>query len=175
MFKKGIALLLALACTLALGTSFAAESTPSITFDPATAAFEGTWVPFADDGFQVYLPTAWSVGEVDETMQAQGVFFYAFAADASATATFLYNTTEGLTDADTLASGLSASGVECVRLSINGLDGVGYELKEGTVAAFSFFDAQGGYYTLTFTPANEEAQQTIGQTILYSASPLAAE
>ena len=52
----------------------------SITFSQDKANYEGTWVPF-EDGFQLYLPSAWNTYELTEDQVNQGVLY--LAGDAS--------------------------------------------------------------------------------------------
>jgi len=164
-------------CAFAETTEATDTATPSIVFDESTAAFEGDWLTFDDDGFMVYMPSDWVDADVTDEMEASGTFYAAKSADGSFAMTVSYSEENGDTATnEDLAAQLTASGCENVTLAnINGIDVVGYDISAQDVSGMAFMDSEGGMYVFSFTPASNEAFKTIGQTIISSLSPISED
>lgn len=143
---------------------------PQIVFDETTAAFEGTWVTFEDDGFMLYLPSDWIEVEITDEMAESGTYYAVTSADGAYAMTVSYAETEATTT-DEIAAQLTEAGYENVsQANLNGIDVVGYDITEQDVTGMTFADGVGGMYVFSFTPSSDEAFAVIGQTIVSSLS-----
>jgi hypothetical protein len=148
---------------------------PEIVFDETTAAYEGTWVTFEDDGFMIYLPSDWIEAEITDEMLESGTYYAATSADGVYAMTVNYAETD-VTTGEEIAAQLTEAGYENVtRVLINGIDVVGYDITDQDVSGMAFADAEGGMYVFSFTPTSDEAFAAIGQTIISSLSLIEAE
>lgn len=175
--KRTLATLLVI--TILCFASAYAETTettiPEIVFDETTAAYEGTWLTFDDDGFMVYLPSDWIDADVTDEMAASGTYYAATSADGAYAMTVSYAETEATTN-DEIAAQLTEAGYENVtQLNLNGIDVVGYDITEQDVSGMTFADGAGGMYIFSFMPSSDEAFAAIGQTIVSSLSPIEPE
>lgn len=182
--KRTFAALMAM-MMLCFATAYA-ETTPAadetdaatleITFDETAAPYEGQWLTFDDDGFMLYLPSDWVDAEVTDEMAQSGTFYAATSADGAYAMTVSYAEDTGVTANDEIADQLTSAGDENVtRLTVNGIDVVGYDATEQDVSGIAFADGEGGMYVFSFTPASDETFAAIGQTIISSLSPIEAD
>ena len=106
----------------------------SITFSMKTVNYEGTWVPF-QDGFQLYLPSAWNTYELTEDQVNQGVLYLAGDTSGSETAPALsvvWANSDGAETINDLATAISQGGYQVDGLvSMNGIPCVSYRLEDG--------------------------------------------
>ena len=126
----------------------------SIVFDQEKAGYEGVWVPF-EDGFQLYLPAAWSTYELTEEQVKQGVLYLAGDASGSETApavsvVWAYN--DGAENIDDLAAAIGQAGYQVDDIvSINGIPCVSYRLEDGDCSAIMFFHPTDPQYVFCIT------------------------
>jgi hypothetical protein len=153
-------------------TAAADAAIPQITFDESTAAYEGNWLTFDDDGFMLYLPSDWIDVDITDDMLAAGTYYAATSADGAYVMTVSYSEDNDVTTNDELAAQLTASGYANVtQVDLNGIDVVGYDSSDNSFTGMAFMDAEGGMYVFSFTPASDEAFTAIGQTIVSSLAP----
>lgn len=146
---------------------------PEIVFDETTAAFEGTWITFDDDGFMLYLPSDRIDVEITDEMLESGVYYAVTSADGTYAMTINYAETDVTTN-DEIAAQLTEAGYENVtQMIVNGIGIVGYDITEQDVSGIALADGVGGMYVFSFTPASDEAFAAMGQTIISSLSPIA--
>ncbi|HNW86086.1 MAG TPA: hypothetical protein PLP25_06460 [Candidatus Limiplasma sp.] len=186
--KRTFAILLTL--MMLIGATACAESTDAaaatetpdaaavtqITFDETAAPYQGDWLTFDDDGFQIYLPTDWKEADITDDMKTAGTFYAATSADGAYAMTVSYSEENNVTTNEELAAQLTAAGYENVtQLDINGISVVGYDISAQDVSGMAFMDSNGGMVVFSFTPASNETFKPIGQAIISSLSPIETE
>ena len=172
--KRTIAVLMTILmlCCVNAYAETADTAIQEIAFDETTAAYEGAWVNFEDDGFMLYLPTDWVDVEITDEMLASGTYYAATSADGAYAMAVAYTADTGVTTNEEIAAQLTASGYENVtQLTINGIGVVGFDITAQDVSGMSFADGEGGMYVFSFTPASDETFAPIGQTIISSLEP----
>jgi len=149
-------------------------SVTQVTFDESTAAYDGVWLVFDEDGFMLYVPSDWVDVDVTDDMADAGTFYAGTSADGVYAMTVSYSAdNDGLTTNDELAAQLTAAGYEGVaQANVNGIDVVGYDIPQQDVTGMAFMDGEGGMYVFSFTPASNETYSAVGQTIAFSLSPV---
>lgn len=128
----------------------------SITFDETSAPYAGTWVPF-QDGFQLYLPSDWTVYDISEEEAQQGVLY--LAGDASGaehapavSVVWAYN--QGTDTLEELADAIRQSGYTVDDLvEINGIGCITYRLESEDCSAVMFFHPTDPQYVFCVTGA----------------------
>lgn len=176
--KRTIAALMTILmlCCVSAYAETAATAIPEITFDETTAAYEGVWLNFEDDGFMLYLPADWIDAEITDEMLATGTYYVATSADGAYAMTVTYTAEAQVTTNEEIVAQLTEAGYENVtQMTINGIAVVGYIITAQDVSGMAFADGEGGMYVISFVPASDEAFAPIGQTMMSSLSPIAAE
>ena len=145
----------------------------SITFSMKTVNYEGTWVPF-QDGFQLYLPSAWNTYELTEDQVNQGVLYLAGDTSGSETAPALsvvWANSDGAETINDLATAISQGGYQVDGLvSINGIPCVSYRLEDGDCSAIMFFHPTNKDYVFCVTATQYSANVDMIYSILTSLS-----
>ena len=128
----------------------------SITFDEASAPYAGTWVPF-QDGFQLYLPSEWTVYEVSEEEAQQGVLYLAgdaSGAEHSPAISVVWAYSEGTDTLEELADAIRQSGYTVDDLvEINGIGCITYRQESEDCSAVMFFHPTDPQYVFCVTGA----------------------
>jgi len=144
-----------------------------VEFDPATAPYDGEWVPF-EDGFRLYVPVDWRAYEITEVESAAGLFYR--AGDETSAAAVSYLSAGGLQTLDALAGDLERSGFSGIeRLQLNGIEAVGFERPSDDYRGVAFFHPSvPGYILLIYVSPLGEAgseAEARGMALLDSVSP----
>ena len=145
----------------------------SITFSQDKANYEGTWVPF-EDGFQLYLPSAWNTYELTEDQVNQGVLYLAgdaSGADTAPTVSVVWAYSDGAETINDLATAIRQGGYQVDDLvSINGIPCVSYRLEDGDCSAIMFFHPTNKDYVFCVTATQYTANVDMICSILTSLS-----
>lgn len=145
----------------------------SITFSQDKANYEGTWVPF-EDGFQLYLPSAWNTYELTEDQVNQGVLYLAgdaFGADTAPAVSVVWAYSDGAETINDLATAIRQGGYQVDDLvSINGIPCVSYRLEDGDCSAIMFFHPTNKDYVFCVTATQYTANVDMICSILTSLS-----
>ena len=145
----------------------------SIVFDQEKAGYEGVWVPF-EDGFQLYLPAAWSTYELTEEQVNQGVLYLAGDASGSENApavSVVWANNDGAESIDDLATAIRQAGYQVDDIvSINGIPCVSYRLEDGDCCAVMFFHPTNPQYVFCITATQYTANVDMICSILTSLS-----
>lgn len=145
----------------------------SITFSQDKANYEGTWVPF-EDGFQLYLPSAWNTYELTEDQVNQGVLYLAgdaAGADTAPAVSVVWAYSDGAETINDLATAIRQGGYQVDDLvSINGIPCVSYRLKDGDCSAIMFFHPTNKDYVFCVTATQYTANVDMICSILTSLS-----
>lgn len=145
----------------------------SITFSQDKANYEGTWVPF-EDGFQLYLPSAWNTYELTEDQVNQGVLYLAgdaSGADTAPAVSVVWAYSDGAETINDLATAIRQGGYQVDDLvSINGIPCVSYRLEDGECSAIMFFHPTNKDYVFCVTATQYTANVDMICSILTSLS-----
>lgn len=145
----------------------------SITFSQDKANYEGTWVPF-EDGFQLYLPSAWNTYELTEDQVNQGILYLAgdaAGADTAPAVSVVWAYSDGAETINDLATAIRQGGYQVDDLvSINGIPCVSYRLKDGDCSAIMFFHPTNKDYVFCVTATQYTANVDMICSILTSLS-----
>ena len=145
----------------------------SITFSQDKANYEGTWVPF-EDGFQLYLPSAWNTYELTEDQVNQGVLYLAgdaSGADTAPAVSVVWAYSDGAETINDLATAIRQGGYQVDDLvSINGIPCVSYRLEDGDCSAIMFFHPTNKDYVFCVTATQYTANVDMICSILTSLS-----
>lgn len=145
----------------------------SITFSQEKANYEGTWVPF-EDGFQLYLPSAWNTYELTEDQVNQGVLYLAgdaSGADTAPAVSVVWAYSDGAETINDLATAIRQGGYQVDDLvSINGIPCVSYRLEDGDCSAIMFFHPTNKDYVFCVTATQYTANVDMICSILTSLS-----
>lgn len=145
----------------------------SITFSQDKANYEGTWVPF-EDGFQLYLPSAWNTYELTEDQVNQGVLYLAgdaSGADTAPAVSVVWAYSDGAETINDLATAIHQGGYQVDDLvSINGIPCVSYRLEDGDCSAIMFFHPTNKDYVFCVTATQYTANVDMICSILTSLS-----
>ena len=145
----------------------------SITFSQDKANYEGTWVPF-EDGFQLYLPSAWNIYELTEDQVNQGVLYLAgdaSGADTAPAVSVVWAYSDGAETINDLATAIRQGGYQVDDLvSINGIPCVSYRLEDGDCSAIMFFHPTNKDYVFCVTATQYTANVDMICSILTSLS-----
>ena len=145
----------------------------SITFSQDKANYEGTWVPF-EDGFQLYLPSAWNTYELTEDQVNQGVLYLAgdaSGADTAPAVSVVWAYSDGAETINDLATAIRQGGYQVDDLvSINGIPCVSYRLEDGDCSAIMFFHPTNTDYVFCVTATQYTANVDMICSILTSLS-----
>lgn len=145
----------------------------SITFSQDKANYEGTWVPF-EDGFQLYLPSAWNTYELTEDQVNQGVLYLAgdaSGADTAPAVSVVWAYSDGAETINDLATAIRQGGYQVDDLvSINGIPCVSYRLEDGDCSAIMFFHPANKDYVFCVTATQYTANVDMICSILTSLS-----
>ena len=145
----------------------------SITFSQEKANYEGTWVPF-EDGFQLYLPSAWNTYELTEDQVNQGVLYLAgdtSGEDTAPAVSVVWAYSDGAETINDLATAIRQGGYQVDDLvSINGIPCVSYRLEDGDCSAIMFFHPTNKDYVFCVTATQYTANVDMICSILTSLS-----
>ena len=164
--------------------SFAESATPAATeaaIYPTTdlgtveVTYEQSPLTF-ESGAGIILPATWTATDLTDEMTAAGVIYAANDPDDAADMTLSYATTEAMDD-QALAALLAETNTNVSLMTINGLEIVSYEAADASSVSYAMLDAQGGVYTMTFTPIPTDAGfATTAATVLSTLTfPAAAD
>ena len=145
----------------------------AITFSMETVNYEGNWVPF-QDGFMLYLPSAWNTYELTEDQVNQGVLYLAGDTSGSETAPALsvvWGNSNGAETINDLATAIRQGGYQVDGLvSINGIPCVSYRLEDSDCSAIMFFHPTNKDYIFCVTATQYSANVDMICSILTSLS-----
>ena len=169
--KKIFALVLALVLALSIA-AFAEEQPVDI-----ESIYEGTWVTFEDDGFNMYIPSDWVELELDQELIESSGFYYAVAsADGACTFQLAWLPIEAEMDIAALQAEIASVYPEAAVVALNGFDAVCYADAEVGILTFAVLDqADLGVYYFNFTPASNEEMVVLASLMMASISPVEAE
>ena len=138
-------------------------------FDVDNAGYAGVWVPF-EDGFQLYLPAAWHTLELTDAQREAGLFYRAGGSGEGVAVGYaqadVLKTVEDL-EADYRDAGFTGT----TRLSLNGIDAVGFARPEAGYRGVAFFHPACPGYVMTVYFAPLGVEDAPGRAILESRSP----
>ena len=148
-----------------------------VAFDAMSAGYAGVWVPF-EDGFQLYLPAAWHALEPTEAQREAGLFYRAVGDGAGVAVG--YARADALETVEDLRSDYGGAGfTDTGRLSLNGIDAVGFACPEVGYRGVAFFHpaCPDVVMTVYFAPlgGRDAPEDALGRAILDSLSPWPAE
>lgn len=152
----------------------AAEGVPTlaVAFDAQSAGYAGIWVPF-EDGFQLYMPAAWRAVELTDAQREAGLFYRA-GGDGEGVAVG-YAPAGALKSMDDLQTDYRGAGfADLVRLSLNGIDAIGFTRPEAGYRGVAFFHPTCPGYVMTIYFAPLDAQTAPARSVLASLSPWSA-
>lgn len=146
----------------------------TITFDPASAPYTGTWLTF-EDGFQLYLPSEWVYYEITQEQQQQGVLYLAGDAAGGENAPYIsvvWASNQTAQSVEDLAEELTQGGFQVDDLlSVNGIECVAYRTAENDCSALMFFHPSYNEYVFCITGKPYEQNVDLISSILSSLSP----
>ena len=139
-------------------------------FDEGEAPYDGEWVTF-EDGFRLYVPTAWEPLEISEAEADAGIFYR--VGDGEVGAAVSYLRAETLQTRDDLAGDFERAGFSGIRqLDLNGIEAIGFERPSDDYRGVAFFHPiEPGYILLVYTSPLGDA---VAAAVLDSVSPFAA-
>lgn len=167
--KKIAALLLVLVMLFSMVA--VAEETQTVA---AETVFEGVWVTFPDDGFEVYFPAEWLEVEITEEILATGVYYALTDPNgACAMAVAWYELAEAM-DIDALeASMVAAYGDKAARVNLGNVEAICYHVADSNALCFAFLDwVDQGLFTFNFSPADDEAVRLLASLIMNTVRPV---
>lgn len=181
--KKILAITLAAMMCLCT-VSFAESATPAATeaaiypatdLDQVEITYEQNPLTF-ESGAGIILPATWTATDLTDEMTAAGVICAANDPDDETDMTLAYAATEAADD-QALAATLAETETNVSLVTVNGMEIVSYEAADASSASYAMLDAQGGVYTMTFTPIPADAAfATTAATVLSTMTfPAAAE
>lgn len=183
MKRAMMAVALALVLSIAtLGTALADEVRGRIDFTEDIAPYEGRWVTF-QDGFKLFMPTAWTRYDVDEAQQQAGLFYRAgnggsdaLVGEVSMGVAVSFVKAGELSTLDDLANDFGSAGfTEIDKLDINGIPCISFAKAEGDYRGVAFYHPIYGNYILAVyispSGADDPLVSDVGSAILCSLSP----
>lgn len=167
--KKTLAIFVALLMVFPM-TAFAEEVQQSYTVE---ITFDGSYVPFEEDGFQIYLPNEWVVYEITPEWEEQGIFYATGSEDGTKTMMLSVMDSESQ-EINALAEEMSASftGVEII--TINDIGFVTYDINESNASGMVALNENGYVYNFVFYPADDEEYMALAMQIMASIQNLPA-
>ncbi|MDO4344531.1 MAG: hypothetical protein Q4C50_06970 [Eubacteriales bacterium] len=136
------------------GSSGQDTETGSIVFEESVADYAGTWVPF-QDGFQLYLPSDWSVYELTEEQTQQGVLYLAgdaSGAEYAPAVSVVWAYSDGAETLEDIAAAITQAGYQVDGIvTINGIGCITYRLEAEDCSAIMFFHPTNRQYVFCVT------------------------
>lgn len=164
--KKIFALMIALMMILSCA-AFAEESVN------VEALYEGTWITFPDDGFELYLPNDWIVIELPEEVLETGIYYAIASPDGAMTVQVAWGQLDALVDAAALHADISTAYPSAQLLTMGETEMVCFANADADILAFAMPDpADPGMYVFNFTPASSEELQVLATMIMTSMRPI---
>lgn len=163
MMKKVIAGLVVLMLVLSVA-AFAEETQQAYTVE---ITFDGSYIPFEEDGFQIYLPNEWNILEITPEWEEQGIYFSAGAEDGSQVVMLSAMSAEGYEIAD-LAQELEGSYTGVSIITINDIDFVTYDIDASNASGMIALNENGYAYNFVFAPADNEEFMNLALQIMAS-------
>lgn len=152
--------LLALVLSLMMVFSFAC----ALAKEPAVS-YEGAWVKF-EDGFELYLPADWLEVEVTDEIAAGGIFYIAASPDVSKMCQIGWSALEKDMSIEELQAAFATAYPDAFLANPSGVGLVGYTDAERNMLVAAALDGEEpGVYMFCFTPADDEAFQTVAGEI----------
>jgi hypothetical protein len=167
--KKTLAVLIALMMVLPVA-ALAEETQQAYTVE---ITFDGSYVPFEEDGFQIYLPNEWIVYDMTPEWEEQGIFFASGSEDGSQIMMLSVMAGEGY-ELTTLAEELSASFTGVQIITINDIGFVTYDIDESNSSGMVALNENGYAYNFVFTPADDDEFMALAMQIMASIQNLPA-
>ena len=138
--------------------------------------YEGEWIHFEDDGFEMYLPSDWLVLEIDqETLENSGIYYAVASPDGSCTFQLAWSQMETPTDLTALLADIQTVYPEAAQVSMLNIETICYADVEADILAFAVLDeADQGVFFFNFTPASNEDMVTLATLMMNSITPVEA-
>lgn len=136
--------------------------------------YEGVWVPFEDDGFEIYLPSEWLIVELTEEEIAQsGIYFMVASEDGAYTASVAWQALEAEVDLAGLEASLAAGYPGAQIIATGNIESVCFADGENDMLGFALLDQEDlGMYLFCFTPASDADMQLLATMIMTSIRPI---
>ncbi len=161
--KKTLAIIIALMMVLPIA-ALAEEAQEAYTVE---ITFDGSYVPFEEDGFQIYLPNEWVVYEITPEWEAQGIFFASGSEDGSQVMMLSSFAGEGYEYAD-LVEEMSTLYTGVQLITINDIGFVTYDIDESNSSGMVALNENGNAYNFVFTPADDADYMALAMQIMAS-------
>ena len=169
MMKKIAALALALVMLFSVA-AVAEEAQPVA----AETVFEGVWVTFPDDGFEVYFPAEWLQVEITEEILNQGVYYALTDPEGACAMAVSWHALEEKMDIAALEAALvGVYGDKAAYVNLGNVEAVCYHLADSNALCFAFLDwVDQGLFTFAFSPADDEAVRILASLIMNTVRPV---
>lgn len=161
--KKILAILVALMMVLPIA-ALAEEDQQAYTVE---ITFDGSYIPFEEDGFQIYLPNEWIVFEITPEWEEQGIYFASGSEDGSQIMMLSMMAGEGY-ELTNLAEEMSVSFTGVQIITINDIGFVTYDIDESNSSGMVALNENGSAYNFVFTPADDADYMTLAMQIMAS-------
>ena len=163
--KKLLALLTALMMLFSV-TAFA----ETVTFEDL---YDGVWMRFEDDGFELYLPSDWLQLQITDEILSTGIYYAIVSPDLANAFTVSWALMDELFDIDTLEAAINMVYPGATRVALGYAEAVCYTDTASDMLAFAILDPDGmGMYTFSFMPASTEGMQLLASLTMLSFRPL---
>ena len=170
MMKKFAALLLVMAMLFPMA-AVAEEEAQTVA---AEKMFEGMWVTFPNDGFEMYFPAEWLQVEITEEMLAKGVYYVLADPNGACAMSIAWHALEEKLDIDALEAAMVAAYADkAARLNLGNVEAVCYHLPDSNALCFAFLDwVDQGLFTFAFSPADDQAVSILATLIMNTVRPV---
>ena len=166
LMKKLIAMIAALMMLFTF--SALAEETFSV-----EDVYEGVWVAFVDDNFEMYVPSDWLVMEITEELREYGMYYAAVSPDGACSASVSWYALDAVADTAALEAEIAAEHPDAAIIDVGYAETVCYADLQEDALCFAMADqADPGMYVFSFTPAADENMQLLASVMMTSIRPI---
>lgn len=132
-------------------------------------SYEGVWIQFPNDGFEMYLPANWLMLEVNETLLDAGIYFGILDPDNNAILNVAWNSLPESMTLEAMREDLAVYYPEARVVTLGGNQVVEYLIEEQDLLTFAFPDqTEAGMFMITVMPASDEKINLMAHQILSS-------
>ena len=136
--------------------------------------YEGTWVAFVDDGFEMYVPSEWLQVELTDDVIASGTYYAVVSPDETCALTVSWSALHTTTDTATLATMFNMMYPGAEAMVIGDYEAVCYVDTENDTLGFAILDAtEPGMYLFNFAPASNQDIVALATAIMASIRDIA--
>jgi len=154
------ALVMLLSCAAMAEETAAAEENYS---------YEGVWIQFPNDGFEMYLPANWLMLEVNETLLDAGIYFGILDPDNNAILNVAWNSLPESMTLEAMREDLAVYYPEAQVVTLGSNQVVEYLIAEQDLLTFAFPDqTEAGMFMITVMPASDVAINLMAHEIVSS-------